>query len=790
MAVASPSVIKLEGQRNWSVWKFQVTVTLKGVDVFSVIDGTFVESETGDKTAWVKKDVKAQSIIVSRLSEEAMIHVLTCETAAEMWKKLHSVFESKSATSTLMLQQRFLQCKFEEGELSIYLAKLQEMACQLKQAGETVSEKFLMTKVLMSLPESYSHFVSAWESVDTDKQNFNDLVARLLVEEERIQSKGHESESTALFLKKSGFVKRCNRCYVPGHLAKDCNSKVVLLDMSSEDEEIEQHEESEEEFHDTNTDEGEEQDKTPERTENISERTEEGRNQNETEYQTTGIGSQNSATEDQNQGQRSKRKIIKPNKLEDYYLYVTVEPSNYREAMASPEAENWKEAMRKELNQLKENNTWTEIETVPEGKEVISSKWVLKRKGNDYKASYKTKFEYLSNGCLWGLLLDEELYLSLPEDTEVKIVRLNKSIYGLKRSPKYWNEAFNNVMISMGYKQSDKDYCLYSKCEGKNKTFLLLYVDDILYFGNNKLELSKLRDMLCQTFKMKELSAISKFLGIDVKQDLNSGVTIISQKDYLRNILSEYNMLDCKTLSLPIDKNFNFHILKRENSESVFIENKCRRLIGRLMYAAMGTRPDICAVVNILSRYQNSASTLLYKILLNILRYLKGTLDLCLKYYRDSNVDEIIGYVDSDWGGCNDRKSTTGCIFKVFGSSVMWFSKKQATVSLSSTEAEFIALCSATSEACWLKDILFIFGFDIKIVIFEDNQSTIKMAQMATGNSRVKHLEIKLSFVKEKLDKNIIELRYINTSDQLADILTKALGGTLFRKLRDRLFSK
>lgn len=177
------------------------------------------------------------------------------------------------------------------------------------------------------------------------------------------------------------------------------------------------------------------------------------------------------------------------------------------------------------------------------------------------------------------------------------------------------------------------------------------------------------------------------------------------------------------------------------------------------MDAAMGTRPDICAVVNILSRYQNSASTLLYKLLLKILIYLKGTLDLCLIYYRDSNVDEVIGYVDSDWGGCNDRKSTTGCIFKVFGSSVMWFSKKQATVSLSSTEAEFIALCSASSEACWLKDILFTFGFDIKIVIFEDNQSTIKMAQMATGNSRVKHLEIKLSFVKEKLDKNIIELR-------------------------------
>ncbi|CAK1579911.1 unnamed protein product [Parnassius mnemosyne] len=114
-------------------------------------------------------------------------------------------------------------------------------------------------------------------------------------------------------------------------------------------------------------------------------------------------------------------------------------------------------------------------------------------------------------GAFLNAKLDEELYLSLPEETEVKFVKLNKSIYGLKRSPKYWNETFNNVMLSMDYKQFDKGYCLYSKCEGKNKTSLLLYVDDILYFGNNKLEQSKLRNTLCQTFK--------------VNQDLDSGVT-------------------------------------------------------------------------------------------------------------------------------------------------------------------------------------------------------------------------------------------------------------------------
>ncbi|KAI5634819.1 gag-polypeptide of LTR copia-type domain-containing protein [Phthorimaea operculella] len=234
MAVSSSSVIKLEGERNWSVWKFQITVTLnplKGAELFSVVDGSLEKpDDTAEKktetAAWIKKDIKAQSVIVSRLSEEAMIHVLTCETAADMWAKLHSVFEAKSATSTLMLQQKFLQSKYEGGELSVYLAKVQEMACKLKQAGETVSDKFIMTKVLMALPDEYSHFVTAWESVDTDKQNFNDMVARLLVEEERVKAKkpASDTENMAMFVRKGGFVRRCNKCNAPGHLAKDCRS--------------------------------------------------------------------------------------------------------------------------------------------------------------------------------------------------------------------------------------------------------------------------------------------------------------------------------------------------------------------------------------------------------------------------------------------------------------------------------------------------------------------------------------------------------------------------------------
>lgn len=308
-------------------------------------------------------------------------------------------------------------------------------------------------------------------------------------------------------------------------------------------------------------------------------------------------------------------------------------------------------------------------------------------------------------GAFLNSKLDEELYMSMPEGTDVKLVKLNKSLYGLKRAPKYWNETFTSVMLSLGYVQSNKNNCLYSMCVGDKKTFLLLYVDDILYFGNCEKQMLKLRDVLCKTFKMKEMGPISKFLGIETKQDLINGCTTISQREYINKLLHTYNMIDCKTLLLPIDKNYNFHILKRDSSENVCIEKMCRKLIGSLMYLAMGTRPYICAVVNILSRYQCCASELLFKLLLNILRYLKGTCDLCLLYYRDKE-NNVMCYVDSDWGGCSDYKSTTGCVFKVFGCSVIWFSKKQCTVSLSSTEAEFIALCTATSEACWLRDIL------------------------------------------------------------------------------------
>ena len=233
-------------------------------------------------------------------------------------------------------------------------------------------------------------------------------------------------------------------------------------------------------------------------------------------------------------------------------------------------------------------------------------------------------------------------------------------------------------------------------------------------------------------------------MWINVKQDLDQGKTEIDQTDYLKRLLDNYGMLNCKTMSHPVKKNFDFGQLKRERSESVEIESECRQLIGSLMYVVVGSRPDLCSAVTMLSRYQCCASKLQYKTLLKVLRYVKGTIDLKLTYYQ-SDDQTVEGFVDSDLGGNKlDMKSTTGFCFKIFGS------KKQTTVALSSAEAEYVALSVASSEAWWLKKVLS--DFHIKtneVILYEDNQPAIKIAQNPEVR-KIKHLDLKKYFVKEK----------------------------------------
>ncbi|XP_055604438.1 uncharacterized protein LOC129752693 [Uranotaenia lowii] len=195
----------------------------------------------------------------------------------------------------------------------------------------------------------------------------------------------------------------------------------------------------------------------------------------------------------------------------------------------------------------------------------------------------------------------------------------------------------------------------------------------------------------------------------------------------------------------------------------------------------LSSRPDISFAVNYLSRFQNGATDTHWAYLKRVLRYLQGTKDFRLVYTKqDEGGEPIIGFADADWDWGNDvdtRHSTSGYLFQIFGNTVAWTSRKQTTVSLSSTEAEYESLSQAACDAIWVKNLLSEFGVVLRspLIIHKDNQSCIHIAEEPRDQKRMKHLDIRYNFIRECIQDKIIKLQYIATSHQLADVLTKSL---------------
>ena len=332
---------------------------------------------------------------------------------------------------------------------------------------------------------------------------------------------------------------------------------------------------------------------------------------------------------------------------------------------------------------------------------------------------------------------------------------------------------------SQGFTQSNADPCVYVRIADP-VAIIAVYVDDLVILAKTEANMSTVKKCLAIRFKMKDLGELHYCLGVCVEWNRDRTSLWLHQKRYVLNLIQEYGLQNANTVATPADVSVK---LAMEDGVSNTVDPTAyQSIVGNLMYAATATRPDISFAVGVLSRFCSKPTMAHLTAAKRVLRYLKSTPGLALKF--DKRVDgALIGYSDADWAGdLDDRHSTTGNLFIMAGGTISWTSKKQATVSLSTAEAEYIALSTATQEAIWLRRLLADLNTEQSSpnVIMGDNQGSIAIERNPVSHNRTKHIDIRYHFIREALQDDIIDLCFCPSSEMIADVLTKPLSRNQF----------
>ena len=518
-----------------------------------------------------------------------------------------------------------------------------------------------------------------------------------------------------------------------------------------------------------------------------------------------------------------------------------MEPRTYAEAMTTPEREQWEQAMREELASIVANHTWTLV-PLPAGRRAVGCKWVLKLKrkadgsidrfkarlvakgflqkeGLDYTETFAPVARMPSLRALLAIAaaqdlevhqmdvrtaflngeLEEDIYMEQPQGfvasgSQAKLVyKLHRSLYGLKQAGRAWYKKIDSALSELGLRPTTSDSCVYVLHEASTIVYILLYVDDLLVISNDLRRLKSIKAELSKRFEMKDLGEAQFILGIQIQRDRAQRRISLSQCEYVRTVLSRFNMEESKPASTPMP--VGTKLLRDEPStpsnedkpaadaqQDDMNEAPYAPAVGALMYAAMGTRPDITYSTTTLCQFLQSPTRAHWTALKRVLRYLKGTQQAQLVYRPTADNQgrplSVHGYCDSDWGNdVGDRRSITAWVFLLHGCAVSWQSRKQRVTALSSVEAEYMAAAAATKEAVWWRRFLTELGLPPPgpTTIYSDSQGSIALAKNPDSHDRTKHIDVRYHFIRQQLACQAIRAEFIGTEQMLADVLTKPL---------------
>ena len=396
----------------------------------------------------------------------------------------------------------------------------------------------------------------------------------------------------------------------------------------------------------------------------------------------------------------------------------------------------------------------------------------------------------VKNAYLQGTLDADNLYCEQPKGFAVKgkedhVWLLKKPLYGLKQAGRCWQNTVKEFFLSLNFRQNPADDCVWRLDEGASFVIIYIHVDDGACFTNDLDLLKNFRINLESRFGCRWEENTTFFLGLNLVVDREAGTVSVSQRTYIESILSDYGLpptASKATTKAPYHPSSDKKLERATDEEVAEAQHlPFRPLLGAVSYCANISRPDIAATVSIISTHTSRPSIRVYELLKHLLRYLRSTSSLALVYKKSAGL-EATYFCDANWGGCaTTAKSTTGAVVMLAGAAVIWRTKKQAVVALSTTESEYYSMTELVTMVLWFSPSMDWFGFPqtSPATLRCDNAGAMCLAKDPTTFHRSKHINFKHHFIRDIYNKKIIDWKYIKSCFNVADILTKPLGNLL-----------
>ncbi|GJX16863.1 zinc finger, CCHC-type containing protein [Tanacetum coccineum] len=444
-------------------------------------------------------------------------------------------------------------------------------------------------------------------------------------------------------------------------------------------------------------------------------------------------------------------------------LLAEDKPKNYKEASSD---QKWIKAMKRDANG-----------NIIKHKERLVAKGYIQEHGIDFEEVFAPVAKMETIRLLLAIAANNKWEV---HHLDVKSAFLHRDLKEEVQAPRAWNIKLDNTLKSLDFKKCALMQAIYTKTSKDSTLLIGVYVDDLIITGTPKKEIDIFKAQMEEKFEMSNLGLLAYYLGIEVTQA--NGDISIKQSAYASKILKEAGMIDCNETLIPMDPGTR---LTKITEGTMVNATEYQSLIGCLRYL-LHTRPDLSYSVGLLSRFMQEPREQHMKAIRQVLRYVKGTKDYGITYKHNGG-NKIHGFSDSSYGvNTQEGKGTTGIIFYYGESPISWSTQKQATVALSSCESEFIAATAAATQALWLKRLLskLTHSQEEKVTIQVDNKSAIALMKNPVFHGRSKHIDTEYHFIRECVEKEDIQVEFINGEYQKADILTKALPKIKFLTMR------